>query len=242
MGIIIDESLQNILSKCQQWNSPVSEVREKRFSDSICLFWEIGDYEDEKNYYTTEELAELIRDIFFLIGNIQMNASVHEALFRGGVAVGHFFEYNDITVSDALVRAHNIENSIRIPAVGVDKSVWEEVGNEDIHKWFANEGYLAKHLEKQKEFEYIDFINAVFKNENISKLHLEGRYFLNMKKAILSNWINAKDNMKDKMHSSLKEKYEWLFEYYNRKCDEKKQMKYAIEAEVCEELKSVATY
>jgi hypothetical protein len=126
--------------------------------------------------------------------------------------------------------------------VGVDKSVWEEVGNEDIHKWFANEGYLAKHLEKQKEFEYIDFINAVFKNENISKLHLEGRYFLNMKKAILSNWINAKDNMKDKMHSSLKEKYEWLFEYYNRKCDEKKQMKYAIEAEVCEELKSVATY
>jgi uncharacterized protein YjbI with pentapeptide repeats len=188
-------------------------------------------------------LAGLIRDVFFLIGNIQMNASVHEALFRGGVAVGHFFDYNDITVSDALVRAHNIENSIRIPAVGVDKSVWKEVGNEDIHKWFANEGYLAKHLEKQKEFEYIDFINAVLKNDNISKLCLEGMYFSNMKKAILSNWINAKDNMiNDKMHSSLKEKYEGLFEYYNRKCDEREQMKYAIEAEVYEELKSVATY
>jgi hypothetical protein len=60
MGIIIDESLQNILSKCQQWNSPISKVRRKRFSDSICLFWEIGDYEDENNYYTTEEFAGLV--------------------------------------------------------------------------------------------------------------------------------------------------------------------------------------
>ena len=32
--------------------------------------------------------------------------------FRGGIAVGHYFEYKDVTVSDALVRAHNIENTI----------------------------------------------------------------------------------------------------------------------------------
>lgn len=222
MGILIDDDLKNLLNKCQRWNSPVSMVREKRFSDSICLFWEIGDYEEEKNYYSASEFAELLRDIFFLIGNIQMNASIHEALFRGGIAVGHYFEYNNITVSDALVRAHNIENSIKIPAVGVDESVWKELRDENIHEWFINEGYLAKHLEPQREFEYIDFINAVLKNENISKFHMEGMYFTNMKKAILANWSNAKETMvNEKMSTGLKEKYEWLFEYFNRKCNEK---------------------
>lgn len=243
MGILIDDNLKNILRKCQQWDLPVSKVREKRFSDSICLFWEIGDYDDEKNYYTTDELAELLRDVFFVIGNIQMSASIQDALFRGGIAVGHYFEYNDITVSDALVRAHNIENSIKIPVVGVDESVWKELGKESIHEWFISEGYLTQHIENQREFEYIDFINAVFKNNNILKFHLEGMYFANMRKNILSNWNKAKETMiNNKMSRGLKEKYKWLFEYYNKKCNEKNQMKYIIEDKYCDDLKNTDTY
>ena len=241
MGILIDENLKNTLNKCQQWNSPVSLVREKHFSDSICLFWEIGDY-DKKDYYSQSELAVLLRDIFFLIANIQMNASIHEAIFRGGVAVGHYFEYNDITVSDALVRAHNIENSIKIPAVGIDESVWTEIGDENIHRWYFDEGYLKKHMEKQS-FEYIDFINVILKNETVLKLKMEGMYFMNFKNAVLSNWSAAKATMKnEKMNFSLKKKYEWLFEYYNTKCAEKDQLKYAMEKEYIEDLKSLDEY
>ena len=106
------------------------------------------------------KFAQLLGEVFFLVANIQMNASIHNALFRGGIAVGHYFEYNDVTVSDALVRAHNIENSIKIPVVGIDETVWKEVDDENIHKRYLNERYLANYSGKEN-FEYIDFINVV---------------------------------------------------------------------------------
>ena len=243
MGILIDDNLRHLLNACQQWSSSVSMVREKRFSDSVCLYWEIGDYEDETERCSTSELAELIKDVFFLIANIQMNASIHDALFRGGIAVGHYFEYNNITVSDALVRAHNVENSIKIPVVGIDETVWQELHDEGLHQWFASEGYLAKYSGKKRDFEYIDFINTILKNERITESGFEGMYFTNMRKAILSNWSDVKASMTDRnMSAGLKEKYVWLFEYYNRKCEEKNMIKYAIEKECYDELKAIGTY
>ena len=236
MGILIDDNLKGLLYKCQQWNTNVSLVRVKRFSDSICLFWEIGDYEEDRKYYNAVEMSQLLGEVFFLIASIQMNASIHNALFRGGIAVGHYFEYNDITVSDALVRAHNIENSIKIPVVGIDENVWDEVGDENIHSWYLNERYLANYSGN----EYIDFINVVLKNEMVSKLKLEGMYFSNMKEAILSNWEAAKSTIAgNTMNISLKRKYEWLFDYYNKKCIEKNQLKYIIEDKDIEVLKSL---
>ena len=234
MEILIDDNLKGLLCKCQQWNTNVSLVKVRRFSDSICLFWEIGDYEEDKKYYNAVEMAQLLGQVFFLIASIQMNASIHKALFRGGIAVGHYFEYNDITVSDALVRAHNIENSIKIPVVGIDETVWNEVGDKDIHSWYLNERYLANYSGN----EYIDFMNVVLKNEMVSKLKLEGMYFNNMKEAILSNWESAKSTIvNNTMNNSLKRKYEWLFDYYNKKCIEKKQQKYIIEDKDIEVLK-----
>lgn len=241
MEIFINDNLKRLLNKCQQWNTNVSLVRVKRFSDSICLFWEIGDYEEDRNYYDSAELAQLLGEVFFLVANIQMNASINNALFRGGIAVGHYFEYNDVTVSDALVRAHNIENTIKIPVVGIDETVWKELGDEDIHKWYLNEKYLSNYSGKVN-FEYIDFINVVLKNEKVSELKLEGIYFDNMKKAILSNWESAKSTIIDNtINPSLKRKYEWLFEYYNGKCVEKNQLKYIIEDKDVEELMSLNT-
>ena len=67
-------------------------------------------------------------------------------------------------------------------------------------------------------------------------------YFKNMKEAILSNWELAKSTIIDNtINSSLKIKYEWLFDYYNGKCVEKNQLNYIIEDKDVEELKSLNT-
>lgn len=65
MEIFINDNLKRLLNKCQQWNTNVSLVRVKRFSDSICVFWEIGDYEEDRNYYDSAELAQLLGEVFF---------------------------------------------------------------------------------------------------------------------------------------------------------------------------------
>ena len=74
----------------------------------------------------------------------------------------------------------------------------------------------------------------------VSKLKLEGMYFSNMKEAILSNCEAAKSTISSNtMNISLKRKYEQLFDYYNKKCIEKNQLKYIIEDKDIEVLKSL---
>lgn len=61
-----------------------------------------------------------------------------------------------------------------------------------------------------------------------------------MKEAILSYWEAAKSTIAgNTMNISLKRKYEWLFDYYNKKCIEKNQLKYIIEDKDIEVLKSL---
>lgn len=236
IGILIDSSLSDTLKACQCWEGPISSVKEKRFSDSICLYWEIGDYGDSKDYYTKEEKKKLFQDILFLMSNVQMRSSIHKTLFRGGIAVGHYYEKDEILISDALVRAHNIENSIKNPVIGIDNSVWKEIDDESFHEELITQKWLVA---GDNGIEYIDFIDVAFKNKNIRDNKWRSIFLNNFKKAIESNWIEAKvktEKNGGRMSSSLKGKYSWLVNYYNKKCEKLQLAECAVGEDLLHEL------
>lgn len=231
---ILEYEIDSIIEKVKKWNVEVANIKKKLFSDSICLYWEIGDYIENRDNYLLEEKCQLLYGIMYVVSNIQASASIHNVLYRGGIAVGHYFEKDDITVSDALVKAHDIESTIKIPVIGIDESVWKEL-NIDARNKFIDYGCVCT----EKGYDYIDYINVVLKNDIIRKIHAESIYLDNIKKTIISNWEDVLAREGKEMHSSLILKYKWLYNYYNEKCIAENKPNMCIGKEMIETIQNI---
>lgn len=99
---------QRLKDHFQEWPLPKG-AQVSLYSDSILI---VGD-----------ELPAVLN----AINIIQWSALLEDWLVRGGVAYGRYWEESDsgnlFVVSDALIKAVEIEKSIKIPAVGISKEI-----------------------------------------------------------------------------------------------------------------------
>ncbi len=209
----------------------VSKVNTLIFSDSFCLYWEIGDYEDIEKNINGEEFRILFDDVVDFICDIQNRALNANILFRGAFSIGRHYEHNNVTVSEALVKAHDAEGyTINGPRIGIDLSQENEFFNEPD---FAQNLISSGRMKQEGNILYIDYLQMFRRvntwhplNKTVEMITIKNNknsYFDNISLIEQDNFISP-----DKKPHII-EKYNWLKKYHNDKCEELGYPEYVIE-------------
>lgn len=209
----------------------VSKVRTLIFSDSVCLYWEIGDYEDDEINITEEQFQELFEDVIDFICDLQYRVLHYNILFRGAFAIGRHYQCKNVTVSEALVKAHDVEGgSMKFPRVGVDITQDNEfLNNIDFLKKLVRDG----RMKQDGNVFYVDYLQMF---ERINTWHpcnklIEQMTLRNNRECYLNNiaFVEEKISTDEVKKIAILDKYRWLKEYHNQKCKELRYPELTIE-------------
>ncbi|MBS4931423.1 MAG: hypothetical protein KH020_08855 [Clostridiales bacterium] len=221
--ISIEENyVPEALNRVKNKQGLISKVNTLIFSDSFCLYWEIGDYEEVENNINKEEFKILFDDVVDFICDIQNQALNANILFRGAFSIGRHYKYNNVTVSEALVKAHDVEGyTIKGPRIGIDLTQ----DNEFLTETEFVQGLVdSKRMKREDNILYIDYLQMFTRintgdplNKELEKITIE-----NNREAYYSNMslIERDSFIKQNKKPSIFKKYEWLKEYHNEKCKE----------------------
>jgi hypothetical protein len=217
-----EDYVPQALNRVRNKDGLVAQVKTMIFSDSFCLYWEIGDYADNEENISENEFQQLFEDVVDFVCDIQCSALNNNILFRGAFSVGRHYMYKNVTVSEALVKAHDIESyHIKYPRIGLDTRQENEFLN--------NPDFIVKlikenRMKKEDSILYIDYLQLF---RRISTWHpynkiAECLIIENNKKCYLEN-INLISNDKtidEEKKKHILDKYRWLRKYHNMKCNE----------------------
>lgn len=221
--ISIEENyVPEALNRVKNKQGLISKVNTLIFSDSFCLYWEIGDYEEVENNINKEEFKILFDDVVDFICDIQNQALNANILFRGAFSIGRHYKYNNVTVSEALVKAHDVEGyTIKGPRIGIDLTQ----DNEFLTETEFVQGLVdSKRMKREDNILYIDYLQMFTRINTGDPLNkeLEKITIKNNREAYYSNMslIERDSFIKQNKKPSIFKKYEWLKEYHNEKCKE----------------------
>ena len=162
---------------------------------------------------------EEIRLKFWDFALAQAQCAVEGTFIRGGVSLGYCIKGEGVILSDALVKAYELEGKVKYPVVAVSDELYEY--------WrglpFYDEGEASVYTTvdargEGSEFRFIDYINitlGILQGESRGMSEVE---FLAKHKASIIDAI-GKAKFSDNP-DKVREKYEWLKRYHD---------KYAIE-------------
>lgn len=192
---LINGILSHVLNVLKEDRGTVLST--KLFSDCICVSC--------KN--TKENLFSILYELAF----IQFYFSTEGIFLRGALSSGNHFENKRMIFSQGLVKAYEMEQSAIYPRIIVNKELINQIQTD-------YNSYFPIYVEFKKTELIIKSPDGHFFIDYLNLLHEEGMehedVLLTHKKSILKNIHQNIDDF------HILEKFRWLVEYHNFKCNE----------------------
>ena len=198
----IEEAIQDVWVVCHRVMKTTynTHVKVKIFSDNIFLCASL----EQENF------IQGLNDFFNVVNEIESTMiNMNHSFVRGAVVIGNVHFEENFVLGEALLKAYEIESKIAIfPRIVIDETVFEY-----FQKGFP---FFKKDFDGVYFYDFIRYAGHILTDHKTGRK--EGTY-LNLrqfKANILENYKNNKNNI------AVIQKMNWLRNYLNDYCQEKK--------------------